>query len=56
LNVEFFFTKTLFNSKLKIMGEFGCTLAIGGRPLWIGFFLIDLKKIRCKLWDILNFE
>jgi hypothetical protein len=56
LNVEFFLTQTLFNSKLKIMGGFGCTLGIGGRPLWIGFFKIDLKKIRSNLWDILNFE
>jgi hypothetical protein len=38
------------------MGEFGCTLAIGERPLRIGFLKIDLKKIRCRLWDILNFE
>jgi hypothetical protein len=32
-NVEYFFMKKSFKSKLKIIGEFGHTLDIVGKPL-----------------------
>jgi hypothetical protein len=31
LNVEHFFVTYLFKSKVKIIGEFGCTLGIVGK-------------------------
>jgi hypothetical protein len=32
LNFETIFTENSFKSKLKITGEFGCTLSIVGKP------------------------
>jgi hypothetical protein len=32
LNIEQFFSENSVKSKLKIMGEFGCTLGIVGKP------------------------
>jgi hypothetical protein len=37
LNIEQFFAQNSFESKLKIIGEFGYTFGILGKTLWVGF-------------------
>ncbi len=50
------FSEILFKLKLKIIGEFGHTLGIVGKPLEVEFKEGDLKFLRPMVWQILNFE